>query len=189
MAQSPKSEQNDAKRAADGKFLPGHKPPRSPGRPQGPNGIKARASRLAGEQLEAMLGKATDAIGAALDKGDTQVATWLVDRVRPPRQADYFRADIRSELASPEDIVEAARQAVLAVGRGEISLAEAKSYTELLLRLGGIQGFVELETLRAKFDELKAPQSRPAGTFDQGRIPPENRLSWGRGADPINWKS
>ena len=54
------------KRGPDGKFLPGHKPPRSPGRPPGPNGVKARAARLAGEQLEQMLGRATEIISDEL---------------------------------------------------------------------------------------------------------------------------
>ncbi len=48
-------DERNAKRGPDGKFLPGHKPPKSPGRPPGSNGIKARAARLANDRLEEML--------------------------------------------------------------------------------------------------------------------------------------
>ena len=138
-----------AKRDARGRFLPGHKPPKSPGRPPGSNGVKARAARLAGDKLEAMLGKAGDVIDQALDDGDTHVATWLFDRVMPTKQADYITVEDVTDLKTPEDVVEAARTALLAAGNGDISLSEARAYIDLLTRYGGMQGYLELEALKS----------------------------------------
>ena len=63
-----------AKRGSDGRFLPGHLPPRSPGRPPGPNGVKARAAKLAGERLEETLGLAAEVVEKELKGGNPAVA-------------------------------------------------------------------------------------------------------------------
>ena len=172
-----------AKRDAKGRFLPGHKPPRSPGRPPGANGVKARAARIAGDKLEAMLGKAGDVIEQALDDGDTHVATWLFDRVRPTKQADYISVEDVTDLKTPEDVVEAARTALMAAGNGDISLSEARAYIDLLARYGGMQGYVELEALKAKLVDVSERQARKPGTMDLSRVPEELRPAWGRGLE------
>jgi hypothetical protein len=63
------------------------------------------------------VGKAADVIDDALDCGDSHVATWLIDRVRPPKQSDFLKTDIVSNLSTPTEIVEAARLAVVATGK------------------------------------------------------------------------
>lgn len=173
--------ESKAKRGPDGKFLPGHKPPKSPGRPRGPNGVKARASRIASERLEQMLGKAADVIDEALDEGDSHVATWLIDRVRPPRQSDFLRTGIESNLSTPREVVEAALEATVAAGSGEISLSEARAYIDLLARYGGMQGYLELEILKSRMEALKTPQRESKRVMDQSAIPEEHRLRWGQG--------
>ncbi|RYH07785.1 hypothetical protein [Tropicimonas sp. IMCC6043] len=164
------------KRGPDGRFLPGNRPPRSTGRPPGSNGVNARAAHLANECLETMLGKAADVIDAALDEGDSHVATWLIDRIRPPKTADFVRIDIASDLETPREAVEAAREAILAAGRGEVSMSEAKAYVALLERLGGMLGYLELEQLKASLEELKASRDRPPL-----QLPEISRVQWGHG--------
>ncbi|RYH07596.1 hypothetical protein [Tropicimonas sp. IMCC6043] len=165
------------KRGPDGRFLPGNRPPRSTGRPPGSNGVNARAAHLANECLETMLGKAADVINAALDEGDSHVATWLIDRIRPLKTADFVRIDIASDLETPREAVEAAREAILAAGRGEVSMSEAKAYVALLERLGGMQGYLELEQLKASLEELKASRDRPPL-----QLPEISRVQWGHGS-------
>lgn len=174
-----------AKRGPDGKFLPGHKPPRSPGRPPGAVGLKARASKVASERLEAMLGKAADVIDRALDEGDSHVATWLVDRVRPPRSSDFVEINLPTNLNTAKEAVEAAQQVVLTAGRGDISMTEARSYLSLLERLGGMQGYLELEKLRQMIIEQRKSTGKSVKTFDQTHLPPEMRLQWGQGASEM----
>ena len=70
-------EEKKAKRGPDGKFLPGHTPPKSPGRPRGSKGIRARASKLAGDRLEQMLGRATEIISDELEDGNPTIAQWI----------------------------------------------------------------------------------------------------------------
>ncbi|SDK27284.1 hypothetical protein [Aliiruegeria lutimaris] len=111
------------KRGPDGRFLPGNRPPRSPGRPPGANGVNARAAHLANERLEDFLGKAADVIDRALDEGDPHVATWVIDRIRPPKNADFVRIEIPSDLNTPQEAVQAAREAILAAGRGGVRSA------------------------------------------------------------------
>ncbi|RYH07623.1 hypothetical protein [Tropicimonas sp. IMCC6043] len=51
----------------------------------------------------------------------------------------------------------------------------------LLERLGGMQGYLELEQLKASLEELKQSATKSARVFDQSRIPPESRIQWGQG--------
>lgn len=186
MAKTNHHDESKAKRGPDGKFLPGHKPPRSPGRPPGPNGVKARAARLASDRLEELLGQAADVIEMALDEGDVRAATWLIDRVRPPRQSDFVQLGVGNDLRSPEQIVEAARNATEAAGRGEVAMSEARAYIDLLTRYGAIQGYLEVERLKEMVAALKTPQSGTARVMDQSRLAPEFRLKWGQGAAVID---
>ncbi|MDV7145941.1 hypothetical protein R3X27_24965 [Tropicimonas sp. TH_r6] len=181
MANQADHDESKAKRGPDGRFLPGHKPPRSPGRPPGPNGVKARAARVASNRLEEMLGQAADVIEMALDEGDVRAATWLIDRIRPPKQSDFLKADIVTELKTPEEIVEAARETTVAAGRGEVALSEARAYIDLLTRYGAIQGYLEVERLKEMIEMLKAPRHGRARIMDQSRLAPEFRLKWGQG--------
>lgn len=177
------------KRGSDGRFLPGNNPPRSTGRPPGSKGVNARAAHLANERLETLLGKAADVIDDALEAGDSHVATWLIDRVRPQKSADFVPIAVPSDLETPKEAVEAAREAVLAAGRGEISLTEAKSYVTLLERLGGMQGYLELERLQRMISEMKTTQTQRKGALDQSRMPPECRIQWGQGGANSSEKS
>ncbi len=61
-------------------------------------------------------------------------------------------------------------------------MSEARSYVDLMARLGGLQGYLELERLREMMEDLKAIKQGPRLAFDQSVIPPESRLKWGRGA-------
>jgi hypothetical protein len=183
MTKAARHDESKAWRGPDGRYLPGHKPPRSPGRPPGPNGVKARAAHLASERLEQMIGKAADVISDALDAGDTHVATWMIDRVRPPKQSDFLKIVIDSDLNTPEHVVGAAREAAMAAGRGEISMSDAKSYIDLLARYGGMQGYLELEQLKVQLDELNAQRPATTRAFDQSKVPAEYRLKWGNGTN------
>ncbi|WP_425045227.1 hypothetical protein [Primorskyibacter sp. S87] len=172
-------------RGPDGRFLPGNRPPRSTGRPPGSKGVNARAAHFANERLEAMLGKAADVIDAALDEGDTHVATWIIDRVRPPKSADFLHLSAPNDLETPQETVDAAREAILAAGRGEVSMSEAKAYVALIERLGGMQGYLELERLRAMVEELKCSETKSVRVLDQSHIPPESRVRWGQGISKL----
>jgi hypothetical protein len=145
--------------------------------------VKARAAHLASERLEQMLGKAADVISDALDMGDRHVATWLDDRVRPPKQSDFLKIVINSDLSTPEYVVTAAREAAMAAGRGEISMSDAKSYIDLLARYGGMQGYLELEQMKATVDELSAQRPATTRSFDQSKVPADCRLQWGNGTN------
>ncbi len=180
MAKSNLHDESKAKRGPDGKFLPGHKPPSLPGRPPGPNGVKARAARLASDRLEEMLGQAADVIEMALDEGDLRAATWLIERVRPPRKSDFVQLSVRNDLRTPEQLVVAAREATEAA-RGEVTMSEARAYIDLLTRYGAIQGYLEVERLRAQLEELKAVNKSSRRTMDFSRIPEAYRPTWGRG--------
>ncbi len=171
------------RRDARGRFLPGTKAPKLPGRPPGPNGVKARAAQLASDRLEAFLGKASSVIETALDEGDARVATWVFDRLHPLNRADFLKIDLLTDLKTPEAVVEAAREVMLAAGRGEISLSEARGYIDLLTRYGAMQGYVELETLKAKVEDVTAKQSRASGGMDLSRVPEKYRPVWGRGKE------
>lgn len=181
MAKPADHDENKARRGPDGRFLPGHKPPRSPGRPPGPNGVKARAARLAGDRLEEMLGKAADVIDMALDEGDSHVATWLIDRVRPPKLSDFLQVDIGSDLDTPVKLEAAAREATEAAGRGDIAISEAKAYIDLLTRYGAVQGYLEVERLKAQLEELRTVSASPRRVMDLSRVPEAYRPRWGRG--------
>ncbi|MDV7145990.1 hypothetical protein R3X27_25250 [Tropicimonas sp. TH_r6] len=170
-----------AKRDQKGRFLPGTKPPRSPGRPPGPNGVKARAARLASDRLEEMLGQAADVIEMALDEGDVRAATWLIDRVRPPTRSDFVQLSFGNDLGTPGKLVEAARAATEAAGKGEVAMSEARAYVDLLTRYGAIQGYLEVERLRAQLDELKTVNRSPQRTMDLSRVPETYQPTWGRG--------
>jgi hypothetical protein len=168
-----KDEENSVKRDCNGRFLPGHKPPKSPGRPPGPNGVKARAAKLAGERLEELLGKATAVIDAELEAGNAQVATWLVDRVRPVGKADFITLDVPPP-ASVDDLIGSAREVNAAMLRGEISAQQAKSVLDLLARQGQFEALNELQVLREELDRLKQNTEAPRLT-DKSHLP-----TWGR---------
>ena len=144
-----------SKRAPDGKFLPGHKPPKSTGRPPGANGIKARAARLANDKLEEMLGRATEIISDELDTGNPAVAQWLIDRVRPPGRSDFVQLADDVKLDTVEDIVISSERIVAAVSQGEISLQDAKWLQEVLGRHVQLKSIEELSVLRAQMEKLQ----------------------------------
>ncbi len=127
-------DEKQAKRGPDGKFLPGHKPRKSTGRPRAANGIKVRAAQLAGERLEDMLGRATDEISDELDIGNPTVAQWLVDRVRPPTRSDFAQLADRNKLSSIEDIRVASERTTTAASWSEISLQQARLLRDALGR-------------------------------------------------------
>ncbi|SDK27247.1 hypothetical protein [Aliiruegeria lutimaris] len=55
-------------------------------------------------------------------------------------------------------------------------MSEARSYVALIERLGGMQGYLELERLREEIEKLKANRDRPAL-----QVPEVSRLLWGQG--------
>lgn len=169
-----KRHEKDVKRGPDGKFLPGHVPPKSPGRPPGPNGIKARATQLASERLEQMLERATEIISDELNDGNPAMAQWLVDRVRPPSRSDSIRMDAIQKFQAVEDIILASEVATIAAARGEISLQQAKLFQELLAGHVQIKGFEELTKLRAEVDRMQSSSNRTA-KVDMNLLP-----TWGR---------
>ncbi len=167
-------DEKSAKRGPDGKFLPGHKPPKSPGRPPGANGVKARAARLANECLEGMLGRATDIISDELDAGNPAIAQWLVDRVRPPGRSDFVQLADDHKLRTVEEIVLTSECVTVAAARGEISLNQAKSLQEILGHHVQLKGFEELEKLRAQVEGMYQ-SSKITATIDKTPLP-----KWGR---------
>ncbi|MEP2028680.1 MAG: hypothetical protein ABJI96_08225 [Paracoccaceae bacterium] len=167
-------DEKKSKRGPDGKFLPGHKPPRSPGRPPGANGVKARAARLANECLEDMLGRATDIISDELDNGNPTVALWLVDRVRPPNRSDFVHLSDDKKLSSIEDILVASERTALTASRGEISLQQARLLQDILGRHAELKGFEELAKLRAQVEGMHQ-SSKTSATVDKSLLP-----KWGR---------
>ncbi|WP_108839142.1 hypothetical protein [Tateyamaria sp. Alg231-49] len=167
-------DEKQSKRGPDGKFLPGHKPPKSPGRPPGAKGIKARASKLASEQLERMLGRATDIISDELDAGNPAIAQWLIDRVRPPGRSDFVQLGDDHRLTTVPDIVGSSERIAIAAARGEISLHQAKSLQEILGRHIQLKGFEELAKLRAEVEALRQT-SKTYATVDKSLLP-----KWGR---------
>ncbi len=169
-------DEQQAKRGPDGKFLPGHKPPKSTGRPRGANGIKARAARLAGERLEEMLGRATDVISDELDNGNPTVAQWLVDRVRPPARSDFVQLADRNKLSSIEDILVASERTTNAASRGEISLQQARLLQDVLGRHAQLKGLEELSALRAEVEEMRRTD-RTTAAIDKSLLPKWGRLS------------
>ena len=122
------NEVKKAKRGADGKFLPGHTPPKSPGRPRGSKGVQARASKLAGERLEQMLGRATEIISDELEDGNATIAQWLIDRVRQPGRSDYVQRPEDFKLDTVEDIVTTSERIAVAVSQGEIACRMPSGY-------------------------------------------------------------
>jgi hypothetical protein len=168
-----KDASNSEKRDCNGRFLPGHKPPKSPGRPPGPNGVKARAAKLASERLEELLGKATAVINAELEAGNAQVATWLVDRVRPVGKADFITLDV-APPTSVDDLILSAREVNAAMLSGEISAQQAKSVLDLLARQGQFEALEELQTLREEIAQLKQSAEAPF-IADGSHLP-----AWGR---------
>ena len=167
-------DERQSKRGPDGKFLPGHRPPKSPGRPPGSTGIKARASRLANERLEEMLGRATEIISDELNDGNPTIAQWLIDRVRPPGRSDFVQMGDDHNLKTIEDIVGSSGRITTAASRGEISLHQAKSLQEILGRHVQLKGFEELAKLRAEVEALQQSSKRTA-TVDKSLLP-----KWGR---------
>ena len=163
-----------SKRGPDGKFLPGHKPPKSPGRPPGANGIKARAARLANEHLEEMLEQATGLISDELDAGNPTIAQWLIDRVQPPSRSDFVQLADDHKLKTIEDIVGSSERVTIAAARGEVSLHQAKSLQEILSRHAQLKGFEELAKLREEIEEL-SQSSKTSATIDKSHLP-----KWGR---------
>ena len=165
-----------SKRGPDGKFLPGHKPPKSPGRPLGANGIKAQASRLASERLEDMLGRAADIISDELDDGNPTVAQWLVDRIRPPGRSDFVQLADRNKLSSIEDILVASERTTNAASRGEISLQQARLLQDILGRHAQLKGLQELSVLRSEIEDMRHTITKPAA-IDKSLLPKWGRLS------------
>ncbi|MEP1929722.1 MAG: hypothetical protein ABJI96_02750 [Paracoccaceae bacterium] len=167
-------DEKSSKRGPDGKFLPGHKPPKSPGRPLGANGIKARAARLANEQLEAMLERASDIISDELDAGNPTVAQWLIDRVRPPGRSDFVQLGDNQKLETIEDVIVSSERITTAASRGDISLHQAKLLQEIVGRHARLKGFEELAKLRAEIEALHQSSSKSA-MIDNSLLP-----KWGR---------
>ena len=167
-------DEQQSKRAQDGKFLPGHKPPKSPGRPPGANGVKARAARLANERLEDMLGRAADIISDELDARNPTIAQWLIDRVRPPNRSDFVRLADDHKLGTIEDVVCSSERITVAASQGDISLQQAHLLQDILGRHAQLKGLEELAKLRAEIDGLHQPNKRPA-VIDKSIMP-----SWGR---------
>lgn len=166
--------QRKAKRGPNGKFLPGHKPPKSPGRPPGSNGVKARAARLAGERLEQMLGRATEIISDELEDGNPAIAQWLIDRVRPPGRSDYVQLADSVKLDTVEDVVATSTHIASAASNGEISLQQAKFLQEVIGRHAEFKGLEELGLLRSEVEKLQ--RSRDAATM----ISRPDLPTWGR---------
>ena len=156
MAIALKHDELMAKRDAKGRFLPGHKPPKSPGRPPGPNGTKARAARIASENLEEMLGLASNVIRGALEDGNVQVATWLIDRVRPPNRSDTVIIEDLGKLDTLNDIIAASEATLQAVAAGRMSLQDANAFLVLLTRHAEMKGVEAIDELHARQDDLKA---------------------------------
>jgi hypothetical protein len=169
-------DEKQSKRGPDGKFLPGHRPPKSPGRPPGANGIKARAARLANERLEELLDRASDIISDELDAGNPAIAQWLIDRVRPPGRSDFVQLADDHKLGTMEDIVGSSERVTIAAARGEISLHQAKSLQEILGRHAQLKGFEELAKLRAEIEGLHQSSKTPA-IIDRSILPKWGRLS------------
>jgi hypothetical protein len=169
-------DERNAKRGPDGKFLPGHKPPKSPGRPPGSNGIKARAARLANERLEEMLERAADIISDELDAGNPTIALWLVDRVRPPSRSDFVQLAQNDKLKTIEDIVGASERTAVAASQGEISLQQAKLLQDILGSHVQLKGFEELDKLRGEVEKLRRSFKSPP-TIDKSLLPKWGRLS------------
>lgn len=169
-------DEKKSKRGPDGKFLPGHKPPKSPGRPLGSNGIKARAARLANEQLEEMLERATEIISDELEDGNPAIAQWLIDRVRPPSRSDFVQLAHDSRLSTIEDIVGASERTTGAASRGEISLQQARLLQEVLARHAQLKGLEELSALRNDVEEMRRSFKGPA-KIDRSLLPKWGRLS------------
>ena len=167
-------DERQPKRDPNGKFLPGHKPPKSPGRPPGANGVKARAARLANERLEEMLGRAADIISNELDDGSPTIATWLIDRVRPPGRSDFVQLADDHKLKTIENIVASSERVTIAAARGEISLHQAKSLQEILGRHVQLKGFEELVKLRSEVEGMHQ-SSKTTATIDKSLLP-----KWGR---------
>ncbi len=162
------------KRGPDGKFLPGHKPPKSPGRPRGSKGIQARASKLAGERLEQMLGRATEVISDELEDGNPTIAQWLIDRVRPPGRSDYVQLTEDISFETIEDIVVSSECIAMAVSQGEISLQDSKWLQEALGRHVQLKSIEELSVLRAQVEKLQRTRSGPQA-MNKSLVP-----KWGR---------
>lgn len=175
-------DEKKSKRGPDGRFLPGHKPPKSPGRPLGANGVKARAARLACEQLEEMLGRATEIISDELEDGNAAIAQWLIDRVRPPGRSDYVQLTEDIKLDTVEDIVTTSERIAVAVSQGEISLQDAKWLQEVLGRHVQLKSMEELSVLRAEVEKLQRTRSGTQ-TLDNSLLPKWGRL---READQQN---
>ncbi len=167
-------DETQSKRGPDGKFLPGHKPPKSPGRPPGANGIKARAARLASERLEDMLGRATDIISDELNEGNAAVAQWLVDRVRPPGRSDFVQLADTNKLNSIAEILDVSEQTAIAASQGEISLQQARLLQDVLGHHAQLKGLEELSTLRAEVEEMRKTYGTTA-KIDKSLLP-----TWGR---------
>ena len=162
-----------AKRGPDGKFLPGHTPPKSPGRPRGSKGIQARASKLAGDRLEQMLGRATEIISDELEDGNPTIAQWIIDRVRPPARSDYVQLTNNINLDTVEDIVTMSEHIAVAAYQGEISLQDAKWLQEVLGRHVQLKSMEEISMLRTKVEELQ--RSRGHARANNNLLP-----KWGR---------
>ncbi|WP_299637048.1 hypothetical protein [uncultured Ruegeria sp.] len=64
-------------------------------------------------------------------------------------------------------------------------MTEARSYLSLLERLGGMQGYLELEKLRQMIIEQRKSTGKSVKTFDQTHLPPEMKLQWGQGASEM----
>ncbi|WP_170755625.1 hypothetical protein [Ruegeria lacuscaerulensis] len=161
-------------RGSDGRFLPGHVPPKSPGRPKGPNGINARAAKLAGERLEALVGRATDVIEKELISGNQQVARWLIDRVRPPARSGYITSESKPDLNSGAGILATSEHIVQAAAAGDVCLEDAKAFSDLLSGHAELRAVDLLDALRRDLKRLEMRETAPPAA-GASLIP-----SWGR---------
>jgi hypothetical protein len=120
-----------------------------------------------------MLGRAAEVIEAELEANNPQVATWLIDWVRPVGKSDYVALDAAAP-ASIHDLIRSARDVSAAAMSGEISLLQAKALMELLARQGQFEALKDLNELRTTLDELEQQANAPAAA-DGSHLP-----LWGR---------
>ncbi len=175
-------EEKKSKRGPDGKFFPGHKPPKSPGGHWGQMVFRRAHLNWQANSLEEMLGRATEIISDELEDGNAAIAQWLIDRVRPPGRSDYVQLTEDIKLDTVEDIVTTSERIAVAVSQGEISLQDAKWLQEVLGRHVQLKSMEELSVLRAEVEKLQRTRSGTQ-TLENSLLPKWGRL---READQQN---
>ena len=102
--------------------------------------------------LDEVIGKATENVCAAIQRGDVPTSRWLLDRVasvaRPMR---FIIGD-----GGPAD---QARQLLHAVRKGGLSLDDADRLLRMIERVAMLKGMDDLEELRQQVAELSQARS------------------------------